>query len=127
MVEQDRGGAIVNIASTAAERPVPQKVDYTAAKAAVAGLTRSLALELGPHRIRVNAVGPGATDTQGGKGNPIGVAAQQFSDAWVSRLALPTVYARPDDIARAVLFLASPAADYITGQTLYVDAGYLVG
>ena len=122
-----KGGAIVNIASTAAERPVPQKVDYTAAKAGVAGLTRSLAVELGPLGIRVNAVGPGATETQGGKGNPVGAAAGQFQAAWVARLAIADRYAEPDDIARAVLFLASPAASYITGQTLYVDAGYLVG
>jgi 2-dehydro-3-deoxy-D-gluconate 5-dehydrogenase len=125
MIAAGQGGAIVNIASTAAVRPVPGKVDYNVAKAGVVSLTRSLAVELGPQGIRVNAVGPGATDTQGGTAGQAGAEAQRFREAWIGRLALPTDYATPDDIARAVLFLASPAAQYITAQTLFVDAGYL--
>jgi NAD(P)-dependent dehydrogenase (short-subunit alcohol dehydrogenase family) len=128
MVAAKSGGAIVNIASTAAERPVPGKVDYNVAKAGVASLTRSLAVELGPHGIRVNAVGPGATDSQGGgTAGQADAQARRFREAWVSRLALRTDYAHPDDMARAILFLASPAARYITAQTLFVDAGYLAG
>jgi len=126
MIAAGRGGAIVNITSTAALRPVPGKVDYNVAKAGVMSLTRSLAVELGSHGIRVNAVGPGATDTQGGGTAGQGDAeALEFRRAWVERLALRADYASPDDIARAVLFLASPAAAYITAQTLFVDAGYL--
>ena len=69
MVQQGRGGSIVNISSTAAAHPVRWKVDYNAAKAAVAAMTRSLAVELGTHGIRVNAVGPGGTNTPGGSGS----------------------------------------------------------
>ncbi|HTZ69771.1 MAG TPA: SDR family NAD(P)-dependent oxidoreductase, partial [Acetobacteraceae bacterium] len=69
MVAQGRGGAIVNIASTAAAHPVRWKVDYNTANAGVAMMTRSLAVELGPHMIRVNAVGPGGTNTAGGPGS----------------------------------------------------------
>jgi NAD(P)-dependent dehydrogenase (short-subunit alcohol dehydrogenase family) len=128
MIAAGRGGAIVNIASTAAVRPVPGKVDYNVAKAGVVSLTRSLAVELGPHNVRVNAVGPGATDSRGGgTAGQADAEAKRFRDAWVGRLALPTDYANPDDMARAVLFLASPAAAYITAQTLFVDAGYLAG
>lgn len=126
LVGAKRNGAIVNIASTAAERPVPGKVDYNVAKAGVASLTRSLAVELGPHGIRVNAVGPGATDTQGGgTAGQADIEARRFREAWIERLALAADYADPDDMARAILFLASPAARYITAHTLFVDAGYL--
>jgi NAD(P)-dependent dehydrogenase (short-subunit alcohol dehydrogenase family) len=107
---------------------VPQKVDYNAAKAAVVMLTKSLALELGRHNIRVNAVGPGATDTQGGgNAGQTSEEARRFADVWISRLSLPVKYAEPDDIARVVLFLASPASGYVTGQVIYADAGYLNG
>jgi NAD(P)-dependent dehydrogenase (short-subunit alcohol dehydrogenase family) len=125
IVAKGCGGAIINIASTAAERPVPGKVDYNVAKAGVASMTRSLAVELGPHAIRVNAVAPGATDTQGGTTGQGDAEARRFREAWVARLALATDYADPDDMARAILFLASPAARYVTAHTLYVDAGYL--
>lgn len=127
MISGGRGGAIVNIASTAAVHPVRQKVDYNAAKAGVASLTKSLAVELGPHNIRVNAVGPGATNTEGGSAGQSAEQARQLANGWISRLALPVRFAEPDDIARAVLFLASEAASYITAQVLYVDAGYLAG
>jgi len=128
MVARGNGGAIVNVASVAAVRPVPQKVDYNAAKAAVVMLTKSLALELGKHRIRVNAVGPGATDTQGGgTDGQTNDDARRFAEAWIARLVLPVEFAEPDDIARVVLFLASPASGYVTGQVIYADAGFLIG
>ena len=131
MVAQARGGAIVNISSTAATHPVRWKVDYNAAKAAVANMTRSLALELGPHRIRVNAVGPGGTNTPGGSGSiPSSFSPdllRQMGEDWQKRMALPVGLLDPDEIARAVLFLSSDAARCVTGQSLYVDGGYLVG
>lgn len=126
MVRQG-GGAIVNIASTAAIRPVSLKVDYNVAKAGIVAMTRSLAVELGNHNIRVNAVGPGATDTRGGKEQQDEESERKLAQDWIARLALPLGFADPDDIARAVLFLASPASNYVTGQVLFVDAGYLAG
>ena len=131
MVAQGRGGAIVNISSTAAAHPVRWKVDYNAAKAGVSSMTRSLAKELGGHQIRVNAVGPGGTNTPGGSGSiPDSFSPEmlrQMGEDWMKRMALPVGILDPDEIARAVLFLSSEAARCITGQTLYVDGGYLVG
>lgn len=131
MVAQGRGGAVVNISSTAAAHPVRWKVDYNAAKAAVASMTRSLAKELGEHRIRVNAVGPGGTNTPGGSGSiPASFSPEdlrQMGADWQKRMALPVGILDPDEIARAVLFLSCDASHCITGQSLYVDGGYLVG
>ncbi len=131
MIEQGRGGAMVNIASTAAVIPVRNKVDYNAAKAGVAQMTRSFAVELGPHRIRVNAVAPGGTNTMGPGGNAqSGLTVEQMKkmgEAWFSRVPLPVGPADPDEQARAVLFFASDAASYVTGQVMCVDAGYTVG
>lgn len=131
MVSQGRGGAIVNISSTAATHPVRWKVDYNAAKAGVSSMTKSLAKELGGHLIRVNAVGPGGTNTPGGSGSiPSSFdpdTLRQMGEDWMKRMALPVGILDPDEIARAVLFLSSDAARCVTGQTLYVDGGYLVG
>ncbi|TLX70615.1 glucose 1-dehydrogenase [Pseudomonas nicosulfuronedens] len=131
MIAQKRGGAIVNIASTAAAHPVRFKVDYNTAKAGVAMMTQSLAVELGPHQIRVNAVGPGGTRTPGTPGvtqNGLSPEAlRKLGEEWFSRVPLRDEPADPDEIARAVLFLASPAASYITAQVLYADGGYLAG
>ncbi len=131
MVAQGRGGAMVNISSTAAAHPVRWKVDYNAAKAGVSSMTRSLAKELGGHSIRVNAVGPGGTNTPGGSGSiPASFSPEmlrEMGEDWMKRMALPVGILDPDEIARAVLFLSSEAARCITGQTLYVDGGYLVG
>lgn len=131
MVTQGRGGAVVNISSTAAAHPVRWKVDYNAAKAAVASMTRSLAVELGPHMIRVNAVGPGGTNTPGVSGSiPSSFSPEslrRMGEDWQNRMALKVGILDPDEIARSVLFLASDAARCVTGQNLYVDGGYLVG
>jgi NAD(P)-dependent dehydrogenase (short-subunit alcohol dehydrogenase family) len=131
MVAQKRGGVIVNIASTAAALPVRWKVDYNTAKAGVAMMTKSLAVELGPHLIRVNAVGPGGTNTQGGPGAiPASFSPdmlRKMGEDWQKRMAMPVGILDPDEIARAVLFFCSDAARCVTGQVLYVDGGYLVG
>ena len=131
MVERQRGGAIVNITSTAAAHPVRWKVDYNTAKAGVAMMTQSLAVELGPHLIRVNAVGPGGTNTAGGSGSVQSgfspEALRRMGEEWQRRMALPIGILDPDEIARAVLFLSCNASRSITGQVLYVDGGYLVG
>lgn len=127
MIDRGQGGCIVNIASTAAAHPVRYKVDYNTAKAGVAAMTRSLAVELGPNSIRVNAVGPGGTITPGGTGTAITDELRKMGEDWVARVPLPTKLAQPDDIARVVLFLASPAAGHVTGQVVYADGGYLSG
>ena len=121
MIRQGTGGRIVNIASTAANNARYAGGAYCAAKAGVVQLTRVLALELGEYGITVNAVGPGFTETP---------ATVESSDEYRSNF-LAQVPAgrsgRTSDIANAVLFLASPSAEYVNGQALYVDGGYSAG
>jgi glucose 1-dehydrogenase/3-oxoacyl-[acyl-carrier protein] reductase len=111
------GGAIVNIGSIAAVHPAPDHSHYNSAKAAVVMFTKSAALELGRYGIRVNAVSPGLIARPGIEEQwPEGVARWQ-AKALLGRLG------QPEDVADACLFLASPAARWITGQNLIVDGG----
>jgi NAD(P)-dependent dehydrogenase (short-subunit alcohol dehydrogenase family) len=113
------GGAIVNIGSIAGLSPGPDHSHYNSAKAAVLMLTRSAAQELGRYNIRVNAVSPGLIARPGIEQEwPDGVARWRAS-APLERLG------EPDDVADACLFLASPAARWITGHNLVVDGGVL--
>jgi NAD(P)-dependent dehydrogenase (short-subunit alcohol dehydrogenase family) len=117
-------GRIVNITSLGAEFGLVNRAAYCATKGAVAQLTRCLALEWGPYGITVNAVGPGITVT------PL---VRPFLDANPGKEATMTRkiplgrLGRPDDMAGAVVFLASDLAEYVTGQTIYVDGGWGVG
>lgn len=115
-----RGGKIVNIASRA-YLGARNHAHYVAAKAAVVGLTRAMAMELIDRGILVNAVAPGLVDTP--------MLQALTAERRAAQLALqPTGRAaRPEDIANAVAFLASPQTDFITGQTLLVDGGKSLG
>lgn len=113
------GGSIINITSIEAENPAPLHSHYNAAKAGVAMLTKSSALELGKQNIRVNAVAPGLIWRDGIEQSwPDGVQRWR-STAPLGRLGMP------EDVADACLFLASPAARWITGATLLVDGGVM--
>jgi len=117
MVSVGKGGAIVNVASSAV-RGRKLGVHYTASKGGVIAMTKSMALELAPHRIRVNAVAPGTTDTA----QPRVEHSEAALQAIAQQIPLGRM-AQPDDIADVVVFLASHGSRFITGQTLYVNGG----
>ncbi|HTI17462.1 MAG TPA: 3-oxoacyl-ACP reductase FabG [Trinickia sp.] len=112
-----RGGRIINITSVVGSAGNPGQVNYAAAKAGVAGMTRALAREIGSRGITVNCVAPGFIDTDMTKVLPEDQQAALKTQIPLGRLG------SPDDIAHAVAFLASPCAGYITGTTLHVNGG----
>lgn len=116
-----RGGRIVNITSIAG--PIARAGDaaYTAAKGGLDALTRALAAEYGPQGIGVNAVAPGYFSTEANQT----MASDPSHTEWLQKRTALGRWGEPREIAGAVVFLCSPAASYITGQTLAVDGGYL--
>jgi NAD(P)-dependent dehydrogenase (short-subunit alcohol dehydrogenase family) len=118
MVAAGRPGAIVNLTSGAAFRSSPRGVHYVASKGGVLSMTRAMALELAPYRIRVNAIAPGLTDTaQPRYGSSDAELAEAARAIPLGRMA------QPEEIARTALFLASDDAAFITGQTVHVNGG----
>ena len=121
MLEQGAGGRIVNISSAADILAVPGFSAYIAAKGAIVAMTKTLALELAPAAITVNAVAPGAVDT------PLNANAYtpEVRRTYEERIPLGRI-GRAEEIADVVLFLASDAARYVTGQELVVDGGLTI-
>ncbi|WP_374445927.1 SDR family NAD(P)-dependent oxidoreductase [Stella sp.] len=114
-------GRIVNMASILADRGIPNRAPYCAAKAAVANLTRALAVEFGPKGVTVNAVAPTVFVTDLNR-HLIEKLPQVYGSV-LSRMPLGRL-GQPEDLAGALVFLASPAAAFITGQILHVDGGF---
>ena len=112
---------IINIASLMSEQVREDNAHYAATKGAIRQLTKSLAVEWAKYRINVNAIGPGYIKTD--LTRPLWE--DDDFDAWVRGRAPLGAWGAPSDIGTAAVFLASPAANYITGQTLYVDGGWL--
>jgi 2-deoxy-D-gluconate 3-dehydrogenase len=131
MVTQGRGGVIVNIASIDAFHPSSVGLaHYDASKGGVVMFTKNLALELAPHGIRVMAIAPGGIATPGSQASTMatqssGVDLDAMLKAFLARIPVGRM-GTPDDIGRVALFLASEAAAYMTGSTVFVDGGVLL-
>ena len=121
MVAQGGGGRIINISSVHEDLPMPTNAPYCAAKGGLRMLMRTIAVELAPHGITVNNIGPGAIDT------PMDVPLKAHPDQMATLLAeIPLGrMGRPEEVAELATFLASDAAAYITGSTYFIDGGML--
>lgn len=123
VMRRQGGGKIINVASLTSEVGVPLIPPYAASKGGIRQLTKALAIEWAQYNIQVNAVGPGFIHTE--------MTEKLYQDPErhnkiISRLAIKR-WGKPEDLKGAVVYLASKASDYVTGQILYVDGGYLAG
>ncbi len=117
----DKGGSIINISSVASRLTPPGSTIYAATKGAVDTLTEALAVELGPRRIRVNAIAPGGVETEGA--HTAGVIGSEFEKQMVARATLGRL-GQPDDIARVAVFLASDDSQWLTGERITASGGF---
>jgi 3-oxoacyl-[acyl-carrier protein] reductase len=115
------GGSIVNISSVVSHSPPATGSVYSATKAAVDAITKSLAKELGPRKIRVNSINPGMVETEGLRG--AGIAESDFRKTVEAQTPLGRI-GQPDDIAPAAVFFASADSSWITGETLTISGGF---
>jgi 3-oxoacyl-[acyl-carrier protein] reductase len=115
------GGSVINVSSIVSQEPVPGAAVYSATKGAIDTLTRVLAAELGPRKIRVNVIAPGGVETEGT--HTAGVVGGDFEKQIISRTALGR-FGQPDDIAKVALFLASDESAWLTGERLAASGGY---
>ena len=134
MIARGGGGKIINLSSSAGKAGRARFAAYSASKFAVIGFTQSLALELAPHRINVNAICPGLTDTERVYGiasglKPDGVTTEAYRETLIGEATARTPLGRvaqPDDIAQAAAYLASAESDFMTGLALNVSGGLLM-
>ena len=117
----ESGGSIINISSVVSTLAPPNAAVYSGTKAAVDAVTRSLAKELGPRKIRVNSINPGLVETEGVHG--AGIIGSEMQTQFEAQAPLRRI-GKPGDIAPAVVFLASNDSSWITGETLYISGGY---
>ncbi len=121
MILQGRGGRIINISSIHEDLPMPTNAPYCASKGAIRMLTRTISVELAPHNITVNNIGPGAIFT------PIDAdveANKQIEDALMAEIPLHR-WGKPEEVAGLAVYLASDEAGYVTGSTYFIDGGML--
>jgi len=121
MVKQGSGGTIINVTSQLAEVARPERAAYVASKGGARSLTHAMAVDLAAHNIRVNAIAPGPTLTGLTRANYTDPGARRATEAMIPLGRL----GQPDDLAGAVLFLASDESRWVTGSTVTVDGGYL--
>ncbi|TXT65765.1 MAG: Short-chain dehydrogenase [Promethearchaeota archaeon] len=128
------GGKIINIASIDAFHPTGSLIHYDSSKGGMIMMTKALALELAPFKINVNAIAPGGVSTPGAdevqsiakqQMEKAGMQEQAIQDAFTARIPFGRM-GQPDEIARAVIFLATDLCSYVTGETIIVDGGYLL-
>jgi NAD(P)-dependent dehydrogenase (short-subunit alcohol dehydrogenase family) len=122
MVERGGGGSIVTVASTSTIHGAPNQPHYAAAKTALLGLTRAMAVGLARHGVRVNAISPGWTETDL---TAAGMQNEKFMNATTSRTPVRR-WGTPDDFSDVAVYLADPKLTFHTGDTLVVDGGYTV-
>jgi len=122
MVKQGSGGAIINMSSVNAVLVIANQVPYVVSKGGINQLTKVMALSLAPHRIRVNAIGPGTILTELARTAVLGN--REAERKILSRTPMGRM-GEPDEVAKVAVFLASDDASYVTGQTVYADGGRL--
>ena len=115
------GGSVINVSSVASSVTPPNSAVYTGTKGAVDGITRALAKELGPKKIRINAVNPGGVETEGF--HSLGMSGSDFEKQMIAQTPLGRL-GQPQDVAPVVAFLASSEAQWITGETIRVAGGF---
>lgn len=117
-----KGGSIINLSSTVSANPIPGVMIYSAAKAGIDNVTRALAKELGPKKIRINVIAPGVTETEGNY--EMGIMGGEIEKQMLPLTPLGRI-GQPEDIAKVAVFLASDEAGWVTGERLTVSGGLL--